>query len=315
MMNTKLLLALSLSLFSRSADACDFRDVILGECPSESVRILGPQDSDRGSVSKKHLWTNLPAFKRPKKISLNVCFFSSDDPVQDTSAFKKILKFDDIGFDDFAKRVELVVQQWTNSEKTIRGRIYKSNLDFNFRDSQSFLRKCSKTKNNHIRLVLNRDGINRSDIGTNSLLSPESWSMALNVGSKNDIDEYSILHEFGHSLGFIHEMGHPKWKRCSEAIDYKKLWWSGMFGSGYSKSEELKLLKDNINEAADNYKVLANTKDFDKASIMSYVIPATAFKDGLGKHCAFEKKNSELSALDRSLLIEHYGSFSRRVDR
>lgn len=119
-----------------------------------------------------------------------------------------------------------------------------------------------KTKDAELRITFNAAGSN-SFIGTdNKRINADKHTMSLSAFNGRDYyDRGTILHEFGHAIGFHHEHQHP-----NRPIVYNeaKLYEYCEVNIKFDKAKCDKAIK---NQVAAN---LVSTVDFDKFSIMGY---------------------------------------------
>ena len=107
----------------------------------------------------------------------------------------------------------------------------------------------------------------------------------------------TILHEFGHALGLLHEHQSPT-ANCDAEIDWDAAYKVGA-GIGWDKAQVDR-----------NFRQLANTTELnatqvDRKSIMHYSLPPTLFKRGKESAC-FVAENLELSEQDRKFIASVY---------
>lgn len=284
--------------------ACQLQDVLSEACDADLVIEVPPQGSPRGAVSLDRLWTKyFKNFTKLEEAVLNVCFFrkQAKDSKGETPFF--IAELSDKGWEKAVKSVVKNATDWTDLEIEINGNRLGSRLKFNFLDTNGAYRTCEDSPVDQIRIMFNADDAHRSKVGTDSL-DYEGWSMTLALRSGR-VPRYAVLHEFGHALGFLHEMGHPDWKACAELLEPETLWRKGMFGKDIPKTEELARIKRSVLNAAEGYGKLAATSTYDPQSVMTYEIPKIAFPDR--PECALEGFVEELSDEDALLFMQYYG--------
>ncbi|OCT28050.1 M12 family metallopeptidase [Pseudomonas putida] len=128
---------------------------------------------------------------------------------------------------------------------------------------------------------------NESDIGTDALAHQDD-TMSLNVIPGDELFETTVLHEFGHALGFEHEHFHPDasipWNEPVLIEAYKH-------AAGWSEQD---VREQYLNKRPDNE--LIKTQ-YDTRSIMHYPVTAWMTLDSseIGQ-------NTELSAKDIDLM-------------
>jgi len=107
----------------------------------------------------------------------------------------------------------------------------------------------------------------------------------------------TVLHEFGHALGLLHEHQSP---RSDCAVEYYE---EAVFAygalMGWPKEQTIR-----------NFKLIAETKEInateiDRKSIMHYSMPPWLFKKGEQSDC-FVKPNTVLSEQDKAFMSSHY---------
>jgi astacin (peptidase family M12A) len=107
----------------------------------------------------------------------------------------------------------------------------------------------------------------------------------------------TILHEFGHALGLMHEHQSPN-ANCDAEIDWDAAYKVGA-GMGWDQAQVDR-----------NFRQLANTTslnatEVDRKSIMHYSLPPTLFKRGKESAC-YVTENLELSEQDRKFIASVY---------
>ncbi len=176
-------------------------------------------------------------------------------------------------------RVKQVAKRWIGAEM--------ANLTFAFR---------TDTQRTDVRISFRQVG-SWSVIGTTCkrLSDPSKPTMNLGLSSKMSEDAIwrTVLHEFGHVLGLIHEHQHPmggiSWNRRAVFADLK--------GPPHHWSKTK--IRRNLFEPIATGEI--NGTIFDKDSIMLYPIPARWTTNGFSSGL-----NSGLSLGDRQLVVERY---------
>ena len=284
--------------------ACQLQDVLSEACDADLVIEVPPQGSPRGAVSLKRLWTKyFENFTKLDEAVLDVCFFRMQAKDSKGETPYLIAELSDKGWEKAAKSVVKNATDWADLKITVNGNRLVSRLKFNFLDANGAYRACEDSPGDQIRIMFNTEDVHRSKVGTDSL-NYVGWSMTLSLRSGR-VPRYAVLHEFGHVLGFLHEMGHPGWKACAELLEPEAIWRKGMFGKGISKEEELARIKRSVLNAADGYGKLASTSTYDPQSVMTYEIPQKAFPDH--PECALEGFVEEISDEDALLFMQYYG--------
>ncbi len=138
--------------------------------------------------------------------------------------------------------IEKVARQWLRS----------ANLKFDFVDGMFA----------DIRIYTDGDD-NYSQVGTDALLaSPMDATMALGVKPDDPLFGRTVLHEFGHVLGLLHEHQHPK---ANIPWDIPKL-----YAYFAAKGVDQETVDINLLDKTD--KALAKGTAYDRASIMHYSV-------------------------------------------
>lgn len=127
-----------------------------------------------------------------------------------------------------------------------------------------------------IRIEFNNLDINQSQIGTSCrrIVDQSQPTMLLGFSNSSISDDLiygTILHEFGHALGCIHEHQHPaagiRWNEKEIIEDYKKYNWD-------EEKTRHNVLNNFPQEDISNY-------EYDSDSIMHYFFPAKYNLDGI----------------------------------
>jgi len=115
-------------------------------------------------------------------------------------------------------------------------------------------------------------------------------------------DVGTVLHEFGHALGLIHE--HQNGLNDSNKIhwDLPKLYRWAKRTQGWNRA----MTKKNIVELYDDNMI--NGSSYDPKSIMLYFFPASLTTNGRGT-----KQNLRLSTTDKKVLLQMYPASSSRT--
>ena len=107
----------------------------------------------------------------------------------------------------------------------------------------------------------------------------------------------TILHEFGHALGLLHEHQSPN-ANCDAEID-----WDAAYKIGAEIGWDKVLVDRNFRQLTMNASL--NATKVDRKSIMHYSLPPTLFKRGKQSPC-FVTENLEVSEQDRSFIASIY---------
>ncbi len=297
---------LSFLALTDHASACAFDDVITGRCPAEWQDVLPPPDAPHAVAARSNSWLPVKQFKEADgSIVLPICFFESQ-ALGPNGLNVPIASMSESGWNKAVQMVVATAPEWQEitGKNPVTGATITSKIKFEFLAPNGEVRRCEETNGNAISIMFNKSGYHRSMVGAASLQAP-GWSMTLGVDFFGNLTRYVILHEFGHALGFLHEMGHPDWNLCRDQIDYSKLHRTGMFGSGYTEEQELALLKGALADATTRYGQLAETGAWDPNSIMAYHITPDAFPKGAS--CEFPEPNGTISTGDREVFLQIYG--------
>jgi Astacin (Peptidase family M12A) len=107
----------------------------------------------------------------------------------------------------------------------------------------------------------------------------------------------TILHEFGHALGMMHEHQSPN-ADCDAEIDWDAAYKVGA-GIGWDKAQ----VDRNFRQLVASNEL--NATEVDRKSIMHYSLPPILFKRGKDSAC-FVPENQELSEVDRKFIASVY---------
>lgn len=107
----------------------------------------------------------------------------------------------------------------------------------------------------------------------------------------------TILHEFGHALGLLHEHQSPN-ANCDAEID-----WAAAYKVGTDMGWDQGQVDRNFRQLASSTSL--NATKVDRKSIMHYSLPPTLFKHGKQSAC-FVAENIELSEQDRKFIASIY---------
>jgi len=107
----------------------------------------------------------------------------------------------------------------------------------------------------------------------------------------------TILHEFGHALGMMHEHQSPN-ANCDAEIDWDAAYRVGA-GIGWDKAQVDRNFRQLVNSTE------LNATEVDRKSIMHYSLPPVLFKRGKESAC-FVAENQELSEQDRKFIASVY---------
>ena len=191
----------------------------------------------------------------------------------------------------------------------------RSRVDFVFRNGDGSVRECETSQHNHI-LVMMADrnssavGFEQLEAATKGANRPRS-TMILNLRSGDRITPDKALHEFGHALGFLHEMHHDKWAECAEAFDAVAYAQNVNFGPGITPAQAVQKVNSNVKELPIRYRRAATPQTFvfERTGIMSYQIEEQYFDASKvdPKKCAMPVDAVELQQTDIALFLGIYG--------
>lgn len=317
-----------LGLHPRAAMACDFETVMQGNCPGEDVISDAPATEDTGEefgvLSAKHNWANFKDFKQLKTsepIVLKSCFYQTSTLLRNltkTSGSKSV-DLSHKALQRLAKSVINLVSVWETAEDTSFTPSIKSRIRFDFGDHKS-PNLCETNSDTHVRVAFNNLGVNSALRGTGGIKNkPIYWgdrptvTLSLRkVGLGNRILRSSaVVHEFGHVLGFHHEMAHKGWIPCANAFD-SAAWvaTTSGYGKGLSKEENEKIAASRFDRYKKRIKGVKSPRPFDPSSVMGYAIKSRFFVDEQGKTmrgCGMTGARTKLSDTDIAVFLGTYG--------
>ena len=178
-------------------------------------------------------------------------------------------------------------------------------FDFGYDPTKGTFRSWKPQDSSHIRIGFKYSG-NWSLIGNQSVdwriipkgqISLNFHKDTFGVGKFPDNGKSTVLHEFGHALGFKHEHQYPDlecdfdWPTVYRVLEKKPNEWS-------KKRVDRNLRK--LQERGLTF------TDYDKKSIMHYSLPAWMFKSKTNSTCYIKKKNTELSKDDKKMMGKIY---------
>jgi serralysin len=160
------------------------------------------------------------------------------------------------------------------------------------------IEKTTNRMESDIRVCFNCRGYN-SLVGKENLIAPKNQPtmslQELNTTSDRALFKRTVLHEFGHAMGFLHELQHP---------DAKINWDTAALYNYYQA--EYGWPKDSV----DNYVLTPYTNEehctFDKASIMIYGIPNRLIRGLTDKPGYYIPWPDDLSANDKKCSKQLY---------
>ena len=137
-----------------------------------------------------------------------------------------------------------------------------------------------------VRISFDKDGGSWSLVGTDHL--QEKKAATMNFGW---FDVPTVIHEFGHMIGLIHEHQNPKGQKIM--WDDKKVIEWAKDSQGWSEQTT----KQNIINKYDKNSI--NGSDFDPLSIMLYFFPASLTKNNVGTEQNFRLSGQDVIWIDK----------------
>lgn len=292
--------------------ACELDEVIAGQCPDTFDYLDDNLDGDRAALVRKHAWTTILRATPTGEVELRICAFVAPGPItlESTVRLTKIDYSDSLSkWETLMEKVEAQALEWNVPQPSALGPMRTSRLKFVFRHNSGKFRTCEDFPKSHVRIAFVKNA-NFSTNGTNA------WKHRLNGAGEVQASmvlqptaieskQGTVQHEFGHALGFVHEMHHPRWIECSKEFnlslylkEHPKL-----YASAKTPEQMEEMARENLLGSEFGDRELASTYEFDTSSIMTYVIKSSYFKN---KSCAFPKKIAKISTSDYSKYLDVY---------
>lgn len=201
------------------------------------------------------------------------------------------------GYTKLRQRIASAASAWESPSNGIL-------LDFGDKSSP---RSCTTDDVNHIRISFSYRGY-WSTVGSDSVNRAYQNQSSMNYGGWNtwalppndEVLSSTVVHEFGHALGFEHEHQHPL-SKCEEQFDWEKIY--DELSQSPNRWDKDKV-DHNMRKLAERGRLFPNEIDLD--SIMLYQFPASFYKLGSASECYQPRKNIEISDNDFRLAARIY---------
>jgi hypothetical protein len=196
-----------------------------------------------------------------------------------------------------------IANRWADKQMGIK-------LDFG---NMSNPRTCDPNgKPNHIRVGFRQPGY-WSTVGQGSMIYAKQDEQSMNL---EDFDKFppdqletiydgyvkgTIIHEFGHALGFQHEHQSPS-GNCEAEYDWSHIY---EYMAGPPNNWPKEQVDFNMRMATQRTLMMTN---FDPDSVMLYVFPAEFYKNGDKSPCFHAQPNNSISKADRATVNYMYPS-------
>lgn len=194
-----------------------------------------------------------------------------------------------------------VPEQWHKVVSVANEWTAGTTVHFDFANTDEAL-ACGSKNVADIRVRL-RGRASWSEVGTKAkYIPPEYPTMQLSGVSFDaaiqSAERRTILHEFGHALGFEHEHQNVN-GGCQEEFNWEYLY------STLGSKEQVDRNMAQIGKGTSITGVYAS--QFDRESIMIYSLPPVAFKQGASSKCYVTTPPDRLSKIDTETVLAVYG--------
>lgn len=235
-------------------------------------------DAAKGVYDTAEMWG-------PEIVKLRVCFFE--------------------GSKETRAAIAKIASQWAHKEMGIT-------LDFGKMSNPRMCDANSGGRPNHIRVGFRQPGY-WSMVGQGSVVyaKPEEQSMNFEDFDKIPADQLAtawdgyakgtIVHEFGHALGFQHEHQSPA-GNCDAEYDWAHIY---EYMAGPPNNWPKEQVDYNMRMATQPTLMMTN---FDPDSVMLYVFPADFYTNGEQSPCFHAQPNNSISRADRVTVNYMYPS-------
>ena len=198
------------------------------------------------------------------------------------------------GSQSLRSRVATVARQWT---------LYTS-IGFDFGDWDDPRMCTNDQKELDVRVTFKKQG-NWSYVGTDAAKDHDASEPTMSLETVNDEDcksdpkpcDHAILHEFGHTIGFVHGWMSPLGD-CSNEMNWPVVYGDAAASYGWTRAQVDQNLRPQASESQ-------TAGAFDRRSVMNYELPAKWFKKGKDSKC-FLTPLSELSLRDKLAAYKYY---------
>lgn len=270
-------------------------------------------DGDRAVIRANLVWSRVRGLTDANGVTrLGVCYYSNPP----SGGHRVGLAPADL--DRAVARIALLTRQWEGAKTLLRtGEFRRGGLEFIHHHADGRVRLCEETESSsQIRVAFNQQpakggkwsGYGLSAIGTSGYPRARG-TPTLHLPTPNTIQwsviDYVVLHEFGHAIGFEHEMAHIGWNACRSRFDPGKF---VDMHHGRPFPGEAKDRRSQEAAARAAFKEMARgswvTERVDKESIMAYKLAGVFTPPH--SDCEFHAQPNRLSPGDQALVTEFY---------